>query len=168
MSLPDEREVRGEDVEHGAVAIAERAPLAVEDEEAGSGLADGEEQLHHVVDAEWPADLGVEVEPAKLAQAEDVGEPTRHSEGSDTPRLALRPRGEGILIDHVVVESPHGPEVGPVRAVHHDPVAKGGIPLLGGGDRARNQPSQRRQHVPRERDRSSDSCAIRRTSSAPR
>ena len=92
MSLPDEREVWGEEIEHGPVAIAKRASFAIQDEVAGAGLADGEEQLHHVVDAEWPADLSVEVEPAELAEAEDVGYPTRHTEGSDTTGSALRPR----------------------------------------------------------------------------
>ena len=52
MSLPDECEVWGEEIEHGPVAIAKRASLAIQDEVAGAGLADGEEQLHHVVDAE--------------------------------------------------------------------------------------------------------------------
>ena len=61
MSLADECEVWREEVEHCAVAITERAALAVQDEVAGAGLADGEVQLHHVVDAEWSADLCVEV-----------------------------------------------------------------------------------------------------------
>ena len=99
MSLPDEREVWGEEVEHGPVAVAKRASLAVQDEEAGAGLADGEEQLHHVVDAEWTANLCVEVESAELAKAEDVGYPTPHPEGSDTTGSALRPRGEGVRPD---------------------------------------------------------------------
>jgi len=152
VPLPDEREVRGEDVEHGAITIAERPPLVVQAQVAGAGLADGEEQLHHVVDAEWSADLCVEIEPVELAEAEDVGDATRHSQGSDQPRCALWPRGKGILIDHVVVHRPHMPKVRPVRAVHHAPVADVRIPLSGGRDCARDEPSQRRQHVPRERD----------------
>ena len=90
MSLPNEREVRGEKVEHGAIAIAECPSLAIQHEVAGAGRPDGEEQLHHVVDPEWSADLGMEVEPAELAEAENVGEATRHAEGSNPPCYALR------------------------------------------------------------------------------
>ena len=86
MSLSDKCEVWGEDIEHGPVALAERAPLAVEDKEAGSGLANSEEQLHYVVDAEWPADLCVEVESAELAEGEHVGEATRDSKWREMPR----------------------------------------------------------------------------------
>ena len=168
MSLPDEREVWGEEIEHGPVAIAKRASFAIQDEVAGAGLADGEEQLHHVVDAEWPADLSVEVEPAELAEAEDVGDATRHTEGSDTTGSAPRPRGKGVLIDDVLVQRPHRREVRPVRAIHHSPIAEGGVPLFGVaialGMRRRSAASMFLENGTE----LSDSCAIRRTSSAPR
>ena len=89
MSLPDEREVWSEEIEHSPVAIAKRASLAVQDEVAGAGLAGGEEQLHHVVDAEWSTDLCVEVESSEPAEAEDVGDATHHTEGSGRWRSRL-------------------------------------------------------------------------------
>ena len=148
VALPDQGEVGGENLENVAVAVAERPSLTVEHQEAGAGLAGGEEQLHDVVDPEWSADLCVQVKFAELTEAEDVGEAARDPEGSNPPSYALRPRGKRILIDHVVVQPPYRIDVSAVGAVHDPPVAGRGAPLLGGGDRARDQSSQRRQHVP--------------------
>jgi hypothetical protein len=144
-SLPDEREVRREKVEHSAVAIAECPPLAVQDEVTGAGFPDGEKDLHHVVDPEWSADLGMEVEPAELAEAENVREAARPADGSDTPSYPLWPRRKWILLAYVLVQRPQRTDVGPVRSVHDVPVSECGIPLVGGGDRTRDKASQRRK-----------------------
>jgi hypothetical protein len=93
----------------------------------------------------------VEVEPAELAKAENVGEAAGYAEGSDAPREALRSRRKRILIAHVQVARPQRTDVGSVRSVHDIPPSQCGIPLVRGGDRTGDTPSQRRKHVPRER-----------------
>ena len=62
-----------EEIEDELVPLGEVASFSIEDEGTPFPSAAGEKQLHHVVHAERPTDLRVQVETPKRTQPYEVG-----------------------------------------------------------------------------------------------
>jgi hypothetical protein len=54
-------EMRTQQIEHETVAFGEVGAAPIEDETSRNSVSVRQEELHHVVDSERPADVGVEI-----------------------------------------------------------------------------------------------------------